>query len=107
MFNMVSQVQDGKYCLMTWLEQYKVNPITAPPYLTMVFFDELLASKDLLLFRADVIAGDISKPVASKVIKYLTDFYLDAWKYQDVSKFNHNPQEFDYSDFQKRHAEFF
>lgn len=104
---MVSQVQDSKYCLMTWLEQYRSNPATAPPYLTMVFFDELLESKDTVLFRSDIIAADLSKPVATRAVKYFREFYIDDRKFQDVKMFNHNPRNFDFEDFKKRYTEYF
>lgn len=106
-FNMVSQVQDSKYCLMTWLEQFRSNPSTAPPYLTMVFFDDLLASKDTVLFRADIIARDISKSVATRSVKYFREFYVDDRKFQDVKMFNHEPRNFDFEEFTKRNVEYF
>jgi ATP synthase mitochondrial F1 complex assembly factor 1 len=106
-FNMISQIQDGKFGLMTWLEQYRSNPSTAPPYMAVVFFDDLLASKDTVLFRADIVAGDISKTSATRVIRYLRDFYVDPSKFENVKTFNHNPRNFDFENFKSKYYEFF
>ena len=106
-FNMVSQMQDGKYCLLTFVDQYRANPLTAPPYMTISFFDELLSTKQIGLLRADVISADISKNVGQRVVKYLREFYTDPRKFQYVKTFNLRPNEFHYQDFKNSFPEFF
>ena len=46
-FMLLSQFQDGKYCILTSLEEYKTNPAAAQPYLAFSFFDELANSKKI------------------------------------------------------------
>jgi ATP11 protein len=39
---------------MTYLEDYKANPASAMPYVTLTLFDELIEKKGLVLLRGDV-----------------------------------------------------
>lgn len=47
------QFQD-KYCLCTYLEDFKKNPGQAMPYLTFTFFDDMLVKKRVALVRGEV-----------------------------------------------------
>lgn len=51
-FTLLSQFQD-KYCLFTYLDDYKANPATAQPYLTLTLYDDLVEDKGLALARGD------------------------------------------------------
>lgn len=39
---------------MTYLDDYKANPSTAQPYMTLSLFDELVETKGLALLRGEV-----------------------------------------------------
>jgi hypothetical protein len=75
--------------------------------MTLVFFDDLLSSKETVLFRADIISADISKSAATRVVRYLRDFYVDDTKFENVKTFNHKPAKFDFEKFKAKYYEFF
>jgi len=54
-FMLVLQNQQKSF-ILTYLEDYKRNPLNANPYLVLTFFDELITSKNLALLRGDVIS---------------------------------------------------
>jgi len=45
---------------MTYLEDFKKNPLSANPYLVLTCFDELARTKGITLIRGDVI-GQLNK----------------------------------------------
>ena len=54
----------GNQCSLTFLEDYKKNPKTAQPYMTMRIYEDLLVSKGLALMRGDV-GGMMTKKVCT------------------------------------------
>ena len=74
LFNVLSQIQ-GTSVLMTYLEAFKLNPANAPPYLTLIFFDDLIKSKKLVLIRGDV-ANELDKTEANQLLTSLIDWYV-------------------------------
>ncbi|CAN0358130.1 unnamed protein product [Hapterophycus canaliculatus] len=52
-FMILSQYQDTCF-LLTYLEDYKLNPGGAQPYATISMYSDLVESKDLGLIRADI-----------------------------------------------------
>ena len=42
---LLSQAQDGKHVLLTWLEEFRLDPSKAPSYMTATFYPELEESK--------------------------------------------------------------
>lgn len=42
---LLSQAQDGKHVLLTWLEEFRLDPSKAPSYMTVTFYPELEESK--------------------------------------------------------------
>lgn len=52
--------------ILTYLEDFKKNPLTANPYLVLTFFDELVRTKGIALMRGDVI-GQLNKDEAETV----------------------------------------
>ncbi|KAF4657217.1 hypothetical protein FOL47_008548 [Perkinsus chesapeaki] len=99
-FNMVSQIQDGKYCLLTFLDHFRTNPTEAPPFMVLNFFDDLLKTKDLALLRADLISPDLSKSEGEAVIRMLREFYCQPSLFKRwVETFNLRPRDFDFADF--------
>lgn len=63
-FTLIVQFQ-GRQVLLTFLEDYKRNAAGAMPYLTITFFEELLARKHIALMRADV-TNMMTRPEAEK-----------------------------------------
>ena len=47
--------------LITHLEEYKSNPATAEPYMTITLHDELVKEKEIVLVRGDFRPKKISK----------------------------------------------
>lgn len=52
-FTLISQFQ-GHHCLLTYLEDYKINPASAEPYLVFIVFDDFVEKKGLALLRGEV-----------------------------------------------------
>jgi len=104
-FNLVSQFQDGKYCLLTDLEAYKSNPNNASPMMVFTVYDELIPEKSLALLRGDVINRlDISRDEAKTIMKFLRVFYTN--RFDLVKQFNNDARSFDYNDFMRSYREF-
>lgn len=58
------QWQD-KYCLCTYLEDYKKDPAAAMPYLTFTVFDDMVEKKSVALMRGEV-TNQMTVPEAKK-----------------------------------------
>ena len=54
-FMLVCQNQQKSF-ILTYLEDFKRNPMSANPYLVLTLFDELVRGKGLALMRGDVIS---------------------------------------------------
>ena len=99
-FNLITQFQDGKYCLLTDIEAFRSNPINASPMMVITVYDELVAEKGIALIRGDIINRvEISRNDASNILKFLRVFYTS--KFDAVKRFNHQPREFDYNEFMR------
>jgi ATP synthase F1 complex assembly factor 1 len=104
-FNLVSQFQDGKHCLLTSLEAYRTTPENAPPMMVCTIYDELVAEKGVALLRADVINRlDISRDDAQTVLKFMRHMYIN--KFELVKRFNLEPRRFDYNEFMDTYKQF-
>jgi ATP synthase F1 complex assembly factor 1 len=104
-FNLVTQFQDGKYCLLTDLEAFRTNPSSASPMMVLTVYDELVTEKSIALMRADIINRlDRSRDEANTIMKFLRVFYTN--KFQVVKQFNQDPHRFDYTDFMRSYREF-
>ena len=88
-FMMVCQNQEKSFVL-TYLEDFRRNPLTANPYLVLTFFDELVRSKGLALLRGDVISH-MSRIEGATVMEQVLSSYLIDSEYETVRKFNHEP----------------
>lgn len=106
-FNLVSQFQDGKHCLLTDVESFRAgNAATASPMMVMTVYDELVKEKQVALLRGDIINRlDISQDEAMRIMKYLRTFYTNHFGL--VQKFNKSPREFDYNEFLGQARKFF
>ena len=104
-FNLVSQFQDGKHCLLTSLEAYRQNPAAASPMMVATVYDELVDEKAIALMRGDIINQlEVSRSDAQKILKFLRHFYTN--KFSVVQKFNKDPRNFDYDEFMRYYREF-
>ena len=83
---------------MTWLEDFKKNPLNANPYLVMTCFDELLRKKQRALLRGDIISH-MTKEEGSVVMSQFLDSYLIDHEYEKVRKFNDEPNSFDFEEY--------
>ena len=54
-FMLVAQNQEKSF-ILTWLEDFKKNPLSANPYLVLTCFDELVRTKQRALLRGDIIS---------------------------------------------------
>ncbi|CAM9849675.1 unnamed protein product [Ectocarpus sp. 4 AP-2014] len=91
-FMMLSQYQD-KCFLLTYLEDYKVNPGGAQPYATISMYNDLVDSKGLGLIRADI-TPNLTKKEVDRLVRLVIRFY-SPHAHHHVEAFNLRPQEFD------------
>ena len=97
-FNLISQFQDGKYCLLTDMDAFKANPLNASPMMVITVYDELVTEKGIALIRGDIINRlEISRNEANSILKFLRVFYTT--KFDVVKRFNNQPRDFDYNEF--------
>ncbi|KAL3672834.1 hypothetical protein V7S43_002122 [Phytophthora oleae] len=93
-FNMLCQFQQSCF-LVTYLEAFKENPSAAPPCVAVSLYDDLLATKELTLVRADVI-NMLDKTESQLLLKQMLASYQDDKLYEHVDKFNNKPEQFDF-----------
>ena len=105
-FNLVSQYQDGKHCLLTSLDAFKLNPAAAPPMMVSTIYDDLVHEKGIALVRGDIINRlEISAEEARRILKFMRYFYVN--KFDLVKRFNLEPREFDYEGFLNQSKQFY
>jgi len=81
------------------LKQRNRAGVAAVPDLTIQYFDELLASKGIVLMRGEIIDPRVlSMAEAQMLINHLQIFYLDDKKYEYIHNFNHRPDLFRFED---------
>ena len=78
---------------MTYLEDFKKNPISAQPYMVVTCFDELVRTKGIALIRGDLIL-EVNKDEGQTILNTLLNSYLVDSLYENVRKFNHEPNQF-------------
>ena len=96
-FMLLSQFQNRRHFIFTFLEDYKKNPALARPYLTLTMHDELANDKDIVLLRGDV-EKQMLKEEADHVVSQVVESYCIASRYSSNSgalTFNQNPNAFD------------
>ena len=97
-FNLLSQFQDGRHCLLTSLDSYKEDPSNASPMMVSTVYDELVPEKGIALLRGDIINRlEISRQEGQKILKFIRHMYIN--KFELVKRFNLEPRSFDYNDF--------
>ena len=102
LFTMLSQFQD-QYILFTYLEAFKQNPQTAPPYLVVAMYDELLVSKQLSLVRGEIV-NELDKSEATTLLDRFLGMYLDPTRYAMVEQFNNAPATLDFEAYLDKEA---
>ncbi len=104
-FNLVSQFQDGKHCLMTSVDAFRVNQQNAAPMIVSTIYDELVQEKGIALLRADIINRvDITRDDALHAVKFLRSAYVN--RFELVKRFNADPRSFDYNEFMQYNTQF-
>ncbi|GIX61917.1 ATP synthase mitochondrial F1 complex assembly factor 1 [Babesia caballi] len=100
-YNMVLQYVDTKSVLFTSVDSFKVLGMErSPPYFILTFFDELVAQKNIVLVRGDIVnPKDVSKVNAKRLMEATVRFYTDMNLYHWVEGFNHRPREFIFDQF--------
>merc|ERR1712008_622904 len=74
-FMIVSQFQAPNYFLLALLEDYRANPASAQPLLTISVFDDFAAGSDVNLVRCDVINSGIEDAEGHAICQRLLDDY--------------------------------
>ena len=93
-FALVGEWQD-RFCIFTYLEDYKRSPSAAQPYLSLALYDDWLARKQLLLVRGDF-SAHLRKADAQHLLTLVRHFY--AIEPRAVETFNHEPAAFNWAD---------
>ncbi len=91
-YMLVCQNQDKSF-IYTFLEDFKINPNNATPYLVITMFDELVFKKNIGLVRGDVI-GDLSKKDSETIFNLTKLYYTNESLYRDVVTFNRESSKF-------------
>ena len=92
---MFSQFQDSIFFL-TYLDDYRNNPDTAQPYMTVNLFQDLKESKSLVLGRADHLPN-LQRHEAEALLAAVTGSYLDEGTFSShIRTFNQAPEKFDF-----------
>ncbi|CAD7931170.1 unnamed protein product [Amoebophrya sp. A25] len=98
-YNLVSEWQ-GDEIVLTFLEDYQKNHTDAVPFLVVNFFQDLLESHNVVLLRADIVSGNLTKKQGQLAIRFLREAYTHLDRFEWVKKFNFRPREFDYKKFE-------
>lgn len=93
-FTLLAQWQDSTV-LMTYLEDYKVNPTTAAAYFCLNYHLDFKESKDLVLVQGEFLPH-LSKVEGEKLIDDCLSYYLEDKKYSHVETFNLNSNNFSF-----------
>ena len=94
-FNLYAEWQD-KFCIFTFLDDYRRSPSTAEPYLSVALFDDFLPRKQLVLVRGDF-SGHLLKGDATHLLNLMRYFYFSDPR--AVETFNLAPAQFDFARF--------
>ncbi|CAM9521806.1 unnamed protein product [Phaeothamnion confervicola] len=92
-FMLISQFQDSVF-LLSFLEEYKRDPSSAQPYLTISVFDDL-AAKGVGLVRADIFPG-LTKAESERVLRLLLRHFYLGDGFPAVENLNLHPGQFDF-----------
>lgn len=88
--------------VMTFLDDYKKNPALAPPWMSVLLFDELLTTKALALMRAEADADRFYKAEVGHLLSLVRRYYgSDAYGERSTGPwvFNHAEHHFNLEEF--------
>jgi ATP synthase F1 complex assembly factor 1 len=94
---LVSQNQDKSFVL-TFLGDYQKNPTTATPYMVLTCFDELIDTKGIALLRGDLLSH-LDEDEGYTIMTTLLNRYLRETGYENIRKFNNEPNSFKYEEY--------
>jgi len=94
---MLSQKQ-GKFVFCTYLEDYKRNPETAGPWLSLAMYDDMCASKGMALIRGDF-TPNLTKIEGEILSRMILFGYHDEAAYKHVHAFNKTPATFNFEEY--------
>jgi len=93
---LLSQYQDKHGFILTYLEEYKRNPETASPWMSLMMYSDLETSKGITLLRSDF-TPNVTKKENSIVSQILVDVYRTQDMFDaHVHTFNKEPSKFDF-----------
>lgn len=95
---MLCQFQNNIF-LFTYLEEYKSNPSTASPWMSIAVYDDLLVTKGMGLMRSDFMPS-ISKKEATVLNEMLIDAYGPMFA-KHTEPFNIKPESFYFETYSK------
>jgi len=95
-YSLVSQFQDRLFFL-TYLEDYRTNPTTAQPYMSIALFDELKETKGLCFSRADYLPS-VSRSEAGRILDLVSQCYTNDEGFKHIHAFNKTPEKFSFPD---------
>lgn len=88
----------GRYCFMTYLEDYRRDVGKAQPYLTMTMYEEVLETKGIVLVRGEV-TNHLKRDEAKVLWELVRRFYLGERRLYDmVVAFNEDGERFDFEE---------
>jgi len=93
---LVGQFQQNVF-LLTYLEEYRKNPSTASPWISIAVYDELTSSKGLGMLRADFMPT-LTKREAAVLTEMLLAAYVDSL-HPHTEAFNLKPNAFSFEQF--------
>ena len=79
--------------LMTWVEEYKLKPEAAPPYVTLNVFGDLIDEKGIALVRGDITNQQIKRDDAENLTRLFKEFYTN--RADRVVSFNEGTLDFE------------
>lgn len=94
---LLSQSQKEGF-VFTYLEEYKNNPNTASPWMSLMMYSDFEEQKSITLIRTDYTAN-VTKHENLVISRMLTDAYLNNSLYNLMSTFNKEPAKFDFEKF--------
>jgi len=91
------------YVLFTPLADYQSMGDAAAPFFTLVYYTELLQSKEVVLCRGDILARggtgeSLTAGEGQRLMNLAHEYYVDPEKYAMVETMNHQPEIFSFDE---------
>jgi ATP11 protein len=101
-FMLMSQFEQPCHFLLAYLEDYKMDPLSASPLITLSLFDDFAKDKNVTLVRCNILNQNIAENEARKVAELILENYQVEEDSNDVITFNKTPDQFDLDNFISR-----